>query len=140
MEAAMSSLWKAHYQLGMPQIDQQHKQLILELEDLLKALGEPGCDLKKRCQHTMDFTKDFTKVHFGAEEMYQLRIGYAGYEAHKKKHEGFADTLHQLELKLIREDYTPKAVREFADELTRWWIFHIMNEDKKYAQSPVAPG
>lgn len=125
------SLWKEHYKLGVDQLDRQHRQLILELEDLLRVLADPACDHKKQARHAMDFTKNFTVVHFSAEEMYQKETGYAGYEAHKKKHEGFKETLHQMELKLIRDDYGEASVRAFADMLTRWWMYHIMNEDQK---------
>lgn len=123
-------MWNDAYLIGDPQIDQQHKQLIGTLEDLLKS-AEDDQRLRKTCKHTVDFLKSYSVTHFKTEEDYMRAAGYADFAHHHKEHQGFIDTLHELELELIRSDYDIETVRKVSQFLTRWWLFHIMKEDKK---------
>lgn len=127
-------MWKPSYAIGVDQLDQQHKQLVLTLEDLLDCLHNENSNVEKVCKQTMDFTKNFVVVHFSAEEMYQQSIGYPGREAHKKMHDEFAEKLRDLEFDLMRANYNREAAQNLAETLTRWWVWHIVKEDRKMMQ------
>lgn len=124
-------LWKEHYKLGVDQLDQQHRQMILTLEDLLKALKEPGADYVRQAKHTIDFAKNYVVVHFHAEEMYMEQQHYPGLERHRTLHKKMVDDMRTLEHRLMREDYSRPSVKALGNLLTRWWMYHIMTEDKK---------
>lgn len=124
-------MWRDSYLIRDDQIDQQHRQLILTLEDLLACLRGGSDELKDTCKHTVDFLKSFVVVHFGAEEMLQRAIGYPEREQHKKMHDGFIADLREMEFELIRMDYSRPAMEKLADMLTKWWIWHIVKEDTK---------
>lgn len=137
--AGKRGMWRSNYKIGVSQLDEQHKQLISMTEDLLKALNRSDDEAAAECRRTMDFLKSFVVVHFGAEEMYMERTGYPGLAAHHALHEDFKEKLRDHELRLIRCNWRVETVRELADMLTRWWLYHIMNEDKKIvAENPAA--
>lgn len=125
------SVWNDAYRIGIDQIDQQHKQLIGALDDLLKCASASDAAGGARCRQTMGFLKDYAVNHFAAEEILQQKIGFPEALEHQQMHQTFKASLHELELSLIRADYSPEKVREVTDMLTRWWLFHILKEDKK---------
>ena len=125
------SLWKDNYALGVDQLDSQHRQLLGATEDLLRAAAQEGQQQCTQCKQAVAFLKDYTVVHFQAEEQYMAQTGYPGLEAHRALHREFAENLRQTELELMRQDYRGEAVGKLARDMTRWWMFHIMREDKK---------
>lgn len=126
-------VWKEHYKVGVQQIDEQHKQLLLRLEELLGTIKRNPENEKEECKQAVEFIKSYVKVHFTTEEMYLESIGFTELEAHKLQHEQFAVQIRDLEYELIRQDYNPETVERFANRLIKWWIQHIMREDKKMA-------
>ncbi len=127
-------MWSAEYMIGNSQIDSQHKQLVLTLDGLLKALKEPPQAYQKQVfEQTVKFVKNYAVVHFNTEEMYQAEIGFTEAEAHRQMHKDFVEKVHEKELELIRSDYETAVVRQLAEFLTQWLIYHIMKEDKKMA-------
>ena len=72
---------------GNAKIDEQHKQLIAAINDLLAACSKgQGRDQLKT---TAQFLYDYTTKHFADEEKLQLASKYPDYINHKKYHEGF---------------------------------------------------
>lgn len=124
-------MWRKHYKIGEAQIDEQHKQLLLTMEDLLKVLKNDADSQKDEFKRIFKFLKDYTKIHFQAEEMLQQKVGYAGYDRHKAIHSKFTADLRELELELMRLDYDPQTMQRLANMMTQWWMYHIMKEDKK---------
>lgn len=126
-------MWKDAYLIGVNQIDQQHKQLIGSLNDLLVCVQRTPDTMTDQCRQTIDFLKSYSVNHFAAEEMFQESIRFPHIEEHREMHRSFADTLHELELKLIRTDYNPTTIHEVTHLLTQWWLFHIIKEDRRMA-------
>lgn len=133
-------MWKDSYLIGVEQLDAQHKQLVLTLQDLLDSLQGGGANAVEASKHTIDFLKSFVVVHFGAEEMYQQDIGFPLYEEHKKLHEDFIVRVREMEFELMRCGYSRPAMEKLAKMLTKWWIWHIVKEDKKMAAYIPAGG
>ncbi|MGD9559262.1 MAG: bacteriohemerythrin [Oscillospiraceae bacterium] len=129
-------MWKESYRIGIDQIDQQHKQLVETLADLLAAIDDPSQDAKKNCALTIDFLKSYAVVHFNTEEAYQEKIRFAEAERHKALHDEFKTQLHTYELALIRSDYAREDIQALCSYLTKWWIYHIIKEDKKMGDAP----
>ncbi len=126
-----NSEWKEQYRLGVEPLDTQHKQLVKTTEALLRAAKTDCPEAKEECKRAVEFCKNYTVVHFQAEEMYQQRIAFADAERHKALHQELIETLRELEFELIRTDYDLKVVQRMGRMMTRWWMFHIMQEDKK---------
>lgn len=126
-------MWKDHYKIGVQQIDEQHKQLFGIAQDLLEAIKTPGPAQERAARQAIGFLKSYITVHFSTEEMYQQKIGYAGYSRHCGLHRAFEETVHELELELIRDRYGPAASQKLAGTLTAWLVYHVMREDRDFA-------
>lgn len=130
---AGEGVWKDKYNIGVQQIDSQHKQLLLTIEELLQAVRTEGENGKASYKSTMAYLKDYVVMHFSTEEMYMQSINYSQIERQKRLHAEFTQWLHEEELRLIRCDYDVPMVQNLARALTKWWIYHIMKEDKLIA-------
>lgn len=126
-------MWKEAYKIGDAQMDQQNKHLFEVLGELLQAAkaGEQEC--REECKRIVAFVKDYTRVHFDTEEMLQSRIGFPEMQAHKKQHDGFCADLREMEFELMRTDYSRDTTYALANMLTKWWVFHVVKEDRKLA-------
>jgi hemerythrin-like metal-binding protein len=126
------SIWKDAYIIGVERIDQQHKQLLTNLERLLKAVDiDDDGKRKEECANIVSFTQYYAAVHFSTEERLQEVIGFPEKEGHKRLHETFTGDIRSFEKKLEASGYEKDVVREFADMLENWFVYHISSEDKK---------
>lgn len=112
-------------------IDDQHKQLIQAINDLLAACaqGKGRAELEK----TTSFLYDYTTKHFSDEEQLQQLSGYADYPRHRQFHEGFKRTVADLNKKLREQGPTIALVGEVNSAVAGWLINHIKTEDTKVA-------
>lgn len=123
---------------GNGAIDQQHRQLIQAINDLLDACaqGKGRAELAK----TTQFLYSYTAKHFADEEKLQLQSGYPDYENHRKYHESFKKTVNELMQKLEQQGPTVVLVGEVNSAVAGWLINHIKKEDVKVAAHIKANG
>lgn len=112
-------------------IDNQHRQLIQAINDLLAACsqGKGRAELEK----TTKFLYDYTTKHFSDEEQLQQQSGYPDYARHRQYHEGFKRTVADLNKKLGEQGPTISLVGEVNSAVAGWLINHIKSEDTKVA-------
>ena len=81
-------IWKEKYRVGVPLIDEQHEELFRRVTDFVETLRSAGEWEQKipKVNETLAFMKDYVVTHFHDEEAYQQKIGYPGFEAHRKIH------------------------------------------------------
>ena len=125
--------WKDSYAIGNAQIDQQHKMLVETLSKLLLCLQDCTGSNRDACKSTIDFLNSYGASHFAAEELLMESVGFSETARHKALHADYKEEVHQLELMLMRNDYDRDSAGKLAEFLTKWWIFHIVKEDKKLA-------
>ncbi len=126
-------MWKESYRLGVEHIDKQHMELFRMTDELLNALETGTGGKTDTFRDTIAFLKDYTVKHFRAEEEYQASIHYSGLEEHKKEHRKFVKTVLDYEKKLEAENYSVSTLKDLAGTLTAWLIFHVADEDQRYA-------
>ncbi|MDK9708525.1 MAG: bacteriohemerythrin [Desulforhopalus sp.] len=120
--------WDSSLQLGIGQIDDQHKQLVAMINDLHRAM--------KRRQTLeimggiLERLVNYTVYHFGNEEKLFQKHGYPEYEQHKKIHETLVGKVIEFKSKIDRGDSTISM--ELMDFLKDWLVNHIKGTDKKY--------
>lgn len=116
---------------GNKLIDEEHKQLITAINDLLAACaaGKGRMELEK----TTRFLYDYTARHFADEERLQQQYQYPDYVNHKKYHEGFKKVVAELCKKLEEQGATVALVGEVNSAIAGWLISHIKREDVKVA-------
>ena len=128
--------WYDSYNIGIEQIDRQHKELVHRISRLQATLT---CgDINQEVGNTLRFLVDYTKRHFADEEKLMESINYAELPHHQELHKRLIN-----ETVLILMDIKKgKAVDPlaFIDFLTNWLLKHIRYEDKKIAKSLAAAG
>ncbi|MGN0316556.1 MAG: bacteriohemerythrin [Lachnospira sp.] len=118
---------------GNNTIDEQHKELIKKISDLVTTC-ENG-DGKVKAIKMLDYLTEYTNFHFSAEEELQKKAGYPDYDNHHAKHEEFKSTIKELfdyldELEGPNEDFVEKVKTQVVD-----WLFrHIKSADRSVAE------
>ena len=124
--------WKDQYCIGVEEIDSAHQRLFAVVRRLLKNLY--GGDYEKNkltCIEAVKYLKKYTVQHFAEEEAFQRKIGYGGYENHKRIHDSMREvTIPALEKQMAITNYSEKSVEHFAGVCAAWLTAHIMFEDQ----------
>ncbi len=89
----MEVKWEDRFSTGSHIIDNQHKRLIQNINNLSKAIdqGRPGLEVRK----VLEYLEGYTVSHFKKEEEFMLKYNYPEYTFHKKE--------HAKSLKIIKE-------------------------------------
>lgn len=114
--------------LGIPEIDEQHKQLVENLEQLQQWRSK-GHGYAAAINAFMNLG-DYVQKHFQDEEEYMRRHDYPELDAHMLQHKDLIARIQEIEQHLMGgEDVTD----EMIELLTRWIVGHIGYEDLKIA-------
>ena len=135
-------LWKDKYELGVPVIDEQHKELFRRVESFLQVLrSETKWDEKvQKVNETLEFMKGYVVEHFRDEEEYQLSIGYPGYEAHKQIHIGMVNYVLEFSKQYEQSNNDEQLLQQFGGKLLAWLINHVAAEDQSIADYAIKKG
>jgi hemerythrin-like metal-binding protein len=126
--------WNNSYLIGVPHIDEQHKQLFATVNKLIDAI-EDGAG-KDELKKTLDFLIQYTVNHFNDEEEVQRKHGYPNFEHHHKLHEKFKQTAVELAAEALKIDNSDtRASQMLVNEVKRkvgdWLITHVTSEDAR---------
>ena len=117
-------------QTNIPEIDQQHKELFVKIDELINATSTVNIDTLK---DMMLFLDSYAAMHFKTEEDLMEQIGYERLEEHKALHQDFIKNKEELETKLTCEGYKNKIAAELRSSLVSWLINHIKIHDMSFA-------
>jgi len=117
--------WDETMSVGVEEIDIQHRQLILLVNESYEALQRHDED---KIPALLEKMKDYAAVHFEAEEAYMKQNNYPGLEAHKLKHVRFKKDVEEFQQK----KHEKTNLSKLFVYLSRWLTRHIMDEDKRY--------
>lgn len=122
--------WKDTYNIGVKEIDDQHRQLADMITRLEKALSTEL--VNKEIGNTLKFLVDYTKKHFAAEEEVMVGSGFPGLSQHKELHKNLINDVMGVLLGLKKgRAIEPEKLITF---LTNWLINHILEEDKQIGE------
>jgi hemerythrin len=118
--------WQIAYQVGVPEVDQQHKKLF-DMLNRLQDIYESG-NVKSEIQQVLEEMGDYLNTHFSCEEIYLKN--HPRIEAHRKEHWFFVEKT----MKFTKNFDLNDAVFEYEilDFLKRWLINHVLNTDIVY--------
>ncbi|TCL74269.1 hemerythrin [Hydrogenispora ethanolica] len=135
-------IWKEKYNLGVPLIDAQHRELFSRVTDFVETLRKPVRWEEKvdNVNQTLNFMKDYVVTHFHDEEAYQRKIGYLEFEAHRKIHNDMVEYVVNIAKQYEKEGYQEQLMQQFAGKLLAWLINHVAAEDQKIASFAKAKG
>ena len=123
--------WNKGFELGIPTIDDQHKQLIVLINRLVNTLihNEP-----MEINEAFNALAEYADFHFAAEEAIWTKYLQDDdwVASHSHNHASFLPAV-----KAIQEKEADKPLHEIIEKilrfLTRWLAFHIIDDDKRLA-------
>jgi hemerythrin len=124
--------WDDRYAIGIPLIDDQHKELI-DLTNKLYAGCLAGDEAGRTYfMKTVHGVVDYVKYHFSAEERILEKVDYPALAEHKRAHECFVKQVFD-DVKSFEggKKFVPNVFVRFLKD---WILTHIAVEDKRYAE------
>ena len=123
-------LWKETYSVGSQVLGGHHKQIFRVISEL--DLGQRLSAGPHVRNYLLLLLNKYAEIHFQTEEVYMENVAFAGLEAHRKLHQTYRDKIAEFSRKSLRSSEGISG--EFVAYLYSWWIGHILEEDKKYAE------
>jgi len=128
----MSVEWTEDLATGFAGIDEQHKELLRKVDDLLTACKDDKG--KEAVADTIVFLERYIKEHFRDEERVQMENAYPEYNAHKLEHEKFLKDFEELKADFEREGASLPLIVTTNRVVVTWLMNHIKKTDKALAE------
>ncbi len=133
MGASIADLltWSADYELGVEEIDLQHRYFLSLINRLHHELQNSG-----NHEHQVALFSElnaYAKFHFISEENMMLFAGYDQLAEHQRHHYELIDQLNAKESGLnVR--YDAEEAKAVVDFLVHWFKAHTTAEDRQFAE------
>ncbi|RKZ53163.1 MAG: hypothetical protein DRR16_11935 [Candidatus Parabeggiatoa sp. nov. 3] len=122
--------WSDSLAIGIPLIDQQHKDLINNINELIEAIRTNKG--QEHIQRISAFLEDYVVRHFNDEEVLMQEYKYPGYPAHKSLHLKFIEAFNALKEELReKQDKGLYMVFRVQTLIMDWFVNHIVKVDKQ---------
>lgn len=132
-------LWKKSYEIGVEEIDLQHRRLVRLINELSDAMMiRQG---HREVPHILDELVDYIQLHFTAEEKIMQQCSYPGQKEHVGEH--LAMTGKILEYRHRSEQSHDLKAKELLDFLCGWFKQHVVVNDRAlgdYMRGTARPG
>ena len=128
----MAFEWTESIAVGVPKIDDQHKELFRRTNDLLESCKTGTA--KDETMKAIEFLSDYVKQHLADEEELQKKHNYPGFEDHKIQHKIFLEKVDAIRNNLINDGATLANIMNTTKLFVSWLTQHIKNDDKQLGQ------
>jgi len=122
--------WDDDYSVGVRLMDEQHKKLIIMINDLFQRCVSGNTSANLTFAMAVKDAADYAKTHFQIEEEYLEKVGYPGLPDQKREHESFMARVFSTFDNYKKGEAMPLDLVRF---LKKWLLNHIAVADKKYA-------
>ena len=123
--------WDNSLSVGVPEIDDQHKELIRRLNAVEDAVvAHEG---EREVARTLDFLTEYVDFHFAAEEKLMAERSYPGLESHRVRHAALKETLADLVRDFDEEGATINIAQSIRTFLVNWLTRHIRSVDREFS-------
>lgn len=122
--------WKEKYELGIENIDNQHKQILILINKIFNALKHSSRD-KRFIEMVLNTLDAYVKEHFRFEEKLHAATKYPLTQDHKKQHRLFEQKVSSLNEKFTKEFFD---LRDVLDFLMGWFLEHTQDSDKQFSK------
>ena len=122
--------WGPDLELGIPELDEQHRTLIDLANRLYADLKETKDGQEAKRAVTALFV--YSATHFADEEAYFARFNFASLDGHVAAHAAFMSKAVEFEERMASG--TPAETAELLEFLKAWIKRHIGREDRALAR------
>ena len=125
--------WSEHYETGIPEIDEQHKQLF-SIGRTIEQMSMKGGDnvTDREILALVNSLRDYTGFHFYSEEKLMEEVHYEDMQVHKKHHAQMLYFVSNYDIRKFRKNFDA-TVNEILDIISDQVVHHILGDDKKFA-------
>ncbi len=123
--------WGKEFEIGVPEMDKQHKRWIEIINNFYDNLERTNVDNKLK--EMINEVLDYTHYHFSEEEKLMTSIGYSELAGQKKMHDTITSRMNDYKKKIDNNEMLMSIT--VTNDLKDWLKNHIMVEDKKYADA-----
>lgn len=119
-------VWNPACELGIKEIDDQHRQMIEYINDLsyARSSGERESTLK-----VLSSFMEYTRIHFEFEEALLEEANYPLWRSHKRMHDSFIAKINQS---IERINEGKEMSKSLEVELHIWLMNRIQDDDTDY--------
>lgn len=122
-------VWNQSFAVNVKRCDEDHKKLfalLQRLHDTVEPLPERSVALE-----AIQELREYTKVHFSAEEALLEQTNYPALASHRLQHRTFIAKVEELK-QLI--DFAPGTAKlAMVEYLKNWLVRHIKLTDRKFS-------
>jgi hemerythrin len=122
--------WGPHLEIGVPEIDAQHREVVEAALDLVAALSMAQGDVADRI---LEVLAHHVLVHFETEERWMRQTRYPRVREHVAKHDLFIARLVALEKDHAAAGGSPVLALRLRNALA-WLEDHTEDEDRRLAR------
>jgi hemerythrin len=127
----MAYKWDSNLETGHEKVDNQHKQLIIAVNNLMNASAQGKGD--KAVLETLDFLTGYAVKHFAGEEQLQVDYNYPDYLNHKRLHDEFKVVVGDLTKQVMEKGPTTEMIDIVSSTVGAWLLNHIKGDDFRMA-------
>jgi hemerythrin-like metal-binding protein len=124
-------LWNDSFSVGVREIDDQHKELVEILNELVALVGEYPGSANQEITSIIEKIDAYKTVHFETEEKYFKQFNYAGADEHIQAHKDFNEKVGEL-VASFQKNSEKEQLLELVDFIENWFSDHVLNMDHKY--------
>ncbi len=124
--------WKKEYEVGIAEIDAQHKRLIEIAGDLYDTITGDHANYKNRLLNILKSLGSYTVYHFSAEEKLMQQYNYPAADTHKEAHRNFISELSN-QLRKFSKDSSEIGTYLY-EYIGSWLLMHIAKSDTLFAE------
>lgn len=122
--------WQSRYELGVENMDDEHKILVQHINHLVDVLEKHGSKSKK-VHPAFTALAEYTREHFADEERFLTSISYPDLQKHQAIHQKLLSQVDQFSQQLHKGELEAPRLVQFLND---WLIQHILGVDMKYAR------
>lgn len=131
-ESATTLTWSSEYEIGIEEIDTEHKLIIDNYEKLYTHMKSgKGHEYYKEI---VKFMEMYINEHFAHEEALQKRINYVSQSEHKGYHDEFKSKVQNIIDSHDEKQVTNMDLIKINLFLKDWILHHILVEDTKIGE------
>ena len=117
--------WDVSYEIGIEEVDQQHRQLVVIINQLFDAIVNSAPE--EMLKSIFNQVLDYTGYHFVCEEKYIVQLTRKDKRLHILQHQNFIEELNCIQRLGVNQQTAEQVWYFLAD----WLITHIVSEDIK---------
>ena len=119
-------LWKKSYEIGVSEIDMQHRHLVGIINELSDAMmNKVGY---RSVPHVLEKLEEYIQLHFTTEEEIMHKLQYPALAEHRQEHLDMTKKVLEFKKRFLKSQELGAA--ELLDFLCSWLKNHIAVSDK----------